>query len=256
MPSRAVKFFIFGSLYLALFAGVGYLAYRLLFFSYGTCFDNRQNQGESGVDCGGPCVSCEVKALRPIEVLGTELAAAGSGRTSVLISFKNPNTSHGAARFTYELTIFDAAGATLAVSERQSFLYAGEIRSVVEAGVPTGSGSAARATVSAEVTAWLPVASFPQPRVEVRNVRAAPGASDGTVTVSGILANREASRLSRVGIHVAIRDRTSPLLVGLSRTLLEDIGPFEERLFTATVPVNDFAAALAGDMVIFTEPQR
>ena len=28
--------------------------------SKGTCFDRIQNQGEQGVDCGGPCKACEI----------------------------------------------------------------------------------------------------------------------------------------------------------------------------------------------------
>ena len=36
-----------------------------------TCFDGIQNQGEEGVDCGGPCNSCDSEDLNYLRKLGT-----------------------------------------------------------------------------------------------------------------------------------------------------------------------------------------
>jgi len=31
-----------------------------------TCSDNKQNQNEDAVDCGGPCLACDLKDLEPL----------------------------------------------------------------------------------------------------------------------------------------------------------------------------------------------
>ena len=58
---------ILAVVFLALF--VVLLAIGLsVFYSPGSCADNKKNQSEEDVDCGGPCPPCAFKQLRPGEI--------------------------------------------------------------------------------------------------------------------------------------------------------------------------------------------
>ena len=55
---------------LAIILIVGLPAFLLL-YKAPTCFDGKQNQGEGGIDCGGPCVKLCPSAFLPPEVIWT-----------------------------------------------------------------------------------------------------------------------------------------------------------------------------------------
>ncbi len=73
---------------------IGFFACLLLTFSgcnsvdtgvskpYPDCFDNMQNQGEQGVDCGGPCNQCESKMTAKID--GVPWSSQGSLTSAIL----------------------------------------------------------------------------------------------------------------------------------------------------------------------------
>lgn len=76
-----------------------------------TCFDNKQNQGEVGVDCGGPCsILCRAQYSNPIIVWGPRWAKVlSSGTYSFLTYVQNPNIAAGAGALNaqYLLKVYD-----------------------------------------------------------------------------------------------------------------------------------------------------
>ena len=89
MSSRFLRRLIFGVFYLAVFGGLSYSIYLLGIRGGASCFDGRQNQSELGVDCGGSCVSCELKNLSPISFFG-DLRVAGVDWSSAA-EFEEPS---------------------------------------------------------------------------------------------------------------------------------------------------------------------
>jgi hypothetical protein len=78
--------FIMG--FLVLFVGVP-LAISL--YTAPTCFDGVKNQGEAGVDCGGPCDRvCDFQASQPI-VLWQRLSEVNRGVYAAVAYIENPN---------------------------------------------------------------------------------------------------------------------------------------------------------------------
>ena len=60
---RLLKQFLYGFFYLAILVSLIWLVYSFEFKPAPNCFDGKKNQEETGIDCGGSCISCEVKAL-------------------------------------------------------------------------------------------------------------------------------------------------------------------------------------------------
>ena len=63
--------------------------YLIWFKPTPACNDNSQNQGETGVDCGGPCEPCEIKTLSLVEVSFVKYFPAGE-KTILLAEIKIP----------------------------------------------------------------------------------------------------------------------------------------------------------------------
>lgn len=78
-------------------------------FSPPSCFDNKQNQGEKGVDCGGPCLPCELKSLIPLKIYKTEFIIYD--RYIDIIGFiENPNDNLLLKKMKYYFQIYDENG--------------------------------------------------------------------------------------------------------------------------------------------------
>lgn len=75
-----------------------YLAYSF-FSTPGTCFDGSQNQGERGVDCGGPCARMCISESRDPIVVWARALPSGEGNYTAVAYVRNPQASLGAATY-------------------------------------------------------------------------------------------------------------------------------------------------------------
>lgn len=90
-----------------------------------TCLDGLQNQGERGIDCGGPCdVACAAE-YHPEMLVAQELAFVPGGERSVydvIARVHNPNDVLGASTFRYAVTLKGAAGDVVATKSGSGFI--------------------------------------------------------------------------------------------------------------------------------------
>ncbi len=79
-----------------------------------SCLDQKQNQDEKGVDCGGKCTYLCTAQVSPIQVLLYRSLSLPGGRTDVIAYIQNPNRNAQAKRAPYTLELY-AADATILV---------------------------------------------------------------------------------------------------------------------------------------------
>lgn len=74
-----------------------------------TCFDNKQNQGEKGIDCGGPCsILCRASYSNPVVLWGPRWQKVlSNGTYSFLTYAQNPNIGAGAFNSQYLFKVYD-----------------------------------------------------------------------------------------------------------------------------------------------------
>ena len=101
-----------------------------------TCADNKRNQEEEEVDCGGPCIPCVLRHIQNIELLRVRFDEVLPGVYDVVAKVKNPNTKLIARTFPFDIHLKDDAGVIIQKHPGRSFLYAGETAYIVEAGIP------------------------------------------------------------------------------------------------------------------------
>ncbi len=119
-----------------------------------SCTDGRQNQDESGVDCGGPCTPCVVNPKDPI-TLWTRVFEIEDGLYEVAALIENPNISYGLSLLKYTFKIYDVNNILIGVKEGQTFLNPNDKFLVFETGINTKERDAVRVFVELEsISDW------------------------------------------------------------------------------------------------------
>lgn len=79
-----------------------------------TCSDNKQNQGEAGVDCGGPCsyLCSETEAAPAVRFV--RAISPAPGRTDVIAYIDNPNTGVAAHDVPYSIELYGPTNVLIA----------------------------------------------------------------------------------------------------------------------------------------------
>lgn len=130
MNYRLRKQIIIGVIFLAIFLSIGsgiYLAVR----PEATCFDNKQNGAETGVDCGGSCIPCDLKNNPPLTLQKSPIFfVTQNQKIDILLTLINTNTTWGAKSFSYTLTLTGANGETQNLTF-SDFINPQEIKNIV-----------------------------------------------------------------------------------------------------------------------------
>lgn len=121
MNKRLRKQIIIALVFLGIFSVIGgeiYLTHR----AAPTCFDNKRNQGEEGVDCGGPCILCELKYNPPLSLADSPVLLVNlNNKVDILFKITNSNLEWGAKEFFYKVTLIGNN------NEKQEFIKSGFI---------------------------------------------------------------------------------------------------------------------------------
>lgn len=255
--SRLLKQIIYGALYLVVFSAIFYGLYSLNIFSAPSCFDNRQNQKEEGIDCGGPCVSCAIKNLQPfrskVEIFGID------GNTNAVITLSNPNIDYGAETFTYTLNFYNQQKEKIFSLSKTSFIYPAEAQKIIiEPNLRISSlGISGSPELIIGNINWKLASEFPEPRVQIRQVKTEISGTQAIIT--GILVNRESFSLARVGVGALVYRNlpdSATNLAGASKTVLQNLQPLEERAFNIPVPLATTLTRPEIDTILSTEALR
>lgn len=233
---RFLKYFLYGIFYLAVLAGIGYLVFLIFVKAPASCFDNKQNQNELGVDCGGPCAKiCLPATIRAITISGeAQLFSTPDGLWSALFWPQNPNPDYALKDFKYSINIYDGSGAVIKTLNGNSYLYAGEIKYIDVPAFSLGDSLPTRAEFQITEPVWIKAENFEKPNLVVQSPSAR--LSGKNVEYKGRVVNRDTSPFSVIKI-VAIFNDAMGSRVGVSETEISNIGPGNSGEFTILYPM-------------------
>ncbi len=168
MNRRIIKQFIYGGFFLAVVFLIGFGAYWI-FSSKASCFDNKKNQSERGIDCGGLCVSCGIKYPENLNSVWVKTLPAGENKTIAVSGIENPNVEVG-SEFSYTVNIFSKNGVILKTLNSDSFIYAGEKKILVDV-FEADFKNIDKAEISFSNVNFRPRSEFSKPKAEVREFK-------------------------------------------------------------------------------------
>ncbi len=232
--SGLLKQFSYSIFYLLILSGIGAGVYFWFLRPTPTCFDNKLNQGEEEADCGGPCVSCALKKIKPLEILPSQIFEVSAAATTALVQIRNPNSTHGAAGFKYALNFYDVSNNTILSLNDASFIYPDETRTLIFPNLEVAFSKIIRIDFMPSEINWVPASVFPRPEIEVstESIKLV----KGQVVIDGRAKNKGPAVIAKAVIGAAIMNK-SGLFVDASRTVLDGISPFGSATFRIFIPV-------------------
>lgn len=137
--SRGTKQFFVAFVYVLIASILGVMVYYAFIKAPETCFDNKQNQNEQGIDCGGVCaLACkEVVTGDPIELKESRFIRSGEGKYDILGKIFNPNSEAGAISFTYVANLLDSTSNVVATRSGIGYILPLESKYILEFNLET-----------------------------------------------------------------------------------------------------------------------
>lgn len=239
MSYRSIKQIIFGIFYLLILAALGGAVYFIFFHQSPTCFDNKKNQGETEIDCGGPCVSCEIKNAKPLEVVWAKVFKITGKQASVVAEIRNPNLAIGASNFDYQFDIYGPFGVKLRTLAGNSFIYPGETKYIIEAGVALLPIDEVSSVDFKDFNwQWINKDQFIKPNIAVRDLKPTlSNNKENFLEIEGIARNISSYNLGKVITEVIIykKDGTP---AAASKTEIKNLISLRELPFKFIFPEN------------------
>lgn len=232
--NRIGKQFIYGVLYLIVFGGLIYLGYFLLVKPPPTCTDRKQNQDETGVDCGGVCARC----IGMPEPINASFKTIFFAREPVaLVRLTNPNTQVGAENIAYYIEVLGHDGSALEVIDGETFVYPGEQEKNLVFPL-TGLEDARTLKVTLGEPIWKRIEEFKKP--DFSFVRSQKKITEDRIIIEGEIKNNETLLFDNIDIG-ALFFSQSGILVGASKTSVQTVEAFERRAFTIEFPFGNLS---------------
>lgn len=237
--NRTTKQVAYGAFYAAFWFVVLYGGYVLTLRAPASCVDGTRNRDEVEVDCGGAyCQSCDIKRLLPIEFGELQLLPSAAG-TTALVEIRNPNAAYGVPRFDYTVQFIGANDAVLYSERDTTLVYPAEVKYRLAVNAPVAKRDIVRAVAvpSADYT-WSSITAFARPKTPLRDVRMEYRAATDRMVVTGLVKNDNPFAIRRITLNALISD-VDGVLVGISKTIVQDLIAAEERFFQIDVPLSE-----------------
>jgi len=190
-----------------------------IFYKTPTCTDGAINQGETGVDCGGPCSYLCAAQEQPPTVLFTKAIQNGAGRVNVVAEVENKNADAAAKNVRYRITLYGNGQSLIQELTGTLDLPPGTRVLVLVPNVPSGKQTIVNAFLDIDPSSphWFVMTTDPRIIPTVPNTIQS-GSAD-TPRIEAVLANGSALPLMNVRAIVFVRDAYKNVIAA-SETIL------------------------------------
>ncbi len=216
--------------FIALFTAF-YYAYL---FEPASCFDGIQNQGEEGVDCGGPCVRICTASVEPPRIEWVQAFEIGSGQYNAAAYVTNPNVTAGTPELSYTFLFYDERDQLIKERAGSTELPPNVTIPIFQGRIDSRSRTIGRTEIRIEsADLWLPVVrgrdQFAVLQTELLGAETQP-------RLNANIQNRDpAATAERVDLVATIFDSLGNPLTS-SATFVENLSPNETRSTFFTWP--------------------
>ncbi len=226
---RVLKRTIIIIIYLIIFSLLGTGLYYI-FRTKPTCGDGRQNQGEAGVDCGGPCsVKCEnIPKIENVRVLEKAVLSANEGKYDAMAKINNPNPQFGVAQFDYSFNLLDGSGNIIGQSEGSSFILPAQTKYILAFNLDS---PVQPKSIDFKIRSfkWTKFSEYEEPLIQIYSKEFnLVNAGSNFATLKAKIKNQSSYDFRTITAKAVIRDEQNAP-VALNQTSVNDVRVNEER---------------------------
>lgn len=236
--SRSAKQFVYGILYLAVFGLIVYGFAKPAFTPAPTCSDSIQNQGEQGIDCGGPCaIACDVTSLAPVRAVGAvSVFGLSNGQAVLLAEAQNTNQNYDASQFFYRFSIYSSSGTLLETISGSDSLSALSRGYIFAPNVASKFNNIGRVAIEFSNVSWQKAYAALEPNVVVSSGPATVvGKTD--IRVNGAVKNQSSVAATKVKIVAILYDAYGTEIFA-SQWIVDSLSASGEAAFSIIFPLD------------------
>jgi hypothetical protein len=185
-----------------------------------TCHDGIQNQGETAVDEGGPCLMLNPADLQPEGVLWARTFLVRPGLSDAVAYIDNPNQNAGVLQVSYELDLYDDQNSLISDLTGETFIMPGGVTPVFVGGINTGYRVARYAQFKFTAPLVWEKVLDPSSTIKVTNIQTTQSASSSQVTA--LATNTSVSNISNITFVATVFD-PSGNAIATSQTALQGL---------------------------------
>lgn len=226
---RNIKRLVIIFIYLVIFSLIG-TGFYFLFRAKPTCSDKIQNQGEEGIDCGGPCAKCEeIPNIENITVTEKAIIPADSGKYDTLVKVTNPNSQFGVAKFDYSFNLTDESGKILAQDKGSDFILPAQTKYILAFNL---SPEAKPVSLDFEINSfkWSKFLEYEEPDISVysKQFSLVSGGESGFAKLEAKMRNQSGYDFRQISAKAVIRNGAGEP-IAINQTSFNDVRVNEER---------------------------
>ncbi|HHD92696.1 MAG TPA: hypothetical protein ENL06_03730 [Candidatus Portnoybacteria bacterium] len=229
---RQKKQIIIGSIYLIIFIGTivgGYFVFKPKL----TCFDGVQNQGELGIDCGGPCSPCAPKVAAPV-IEDQQLVQEGNGIYEFVAKIKNQSQVYGNSKIDYQINLYNDSNQIIKTINQNTFILSGEEKYIVKPAIRIDRSNIISRTEMkiTHLGKWEKMDQAVYPDLMVKNKKIEILAqSNKYAEVSGTIINRADVGFQKVMVNIILFGEENKV-VRANQTEIRTLTAGQERFFS------------------------
>ena len=211
------KLIYIGSIFAVLFLFI-FIPYIFRSYKKPTCFDQRKNQGELGIDCGGPCaVRCDLQIIK-LKILWSKSFEIVNGVYSAVALIENPNINIRTDNLAYIFRLKDKSGGILSEITGRTFIPNLRTLAIFESGFRTDKEPATADFEFIEGALWKHDETRPAD-IAVRSKVFSK--LDNSPRLDVKVENKSFQNIEKLEI-IAIIYNSSKEAIGASRTFIDD----------------------------------
>lgn len=211
----------------------------MFFYQKPTCLDGKQNQDETGIDCGGACQQICLADLisRPLVITNVESLAYGNSSSDAIGTVQNQNTKAALKSATYTFRAYGGNGEVVAEQGGVFSLLPSEKRTLPALGLSAPKSAITKTELTITNEEWVPILDFSEPPdIRVVNPQfALLSGQAGFAEARGLVQNRSPYDIRTLTVVVVVRDSQGRAL-SVNRTTLNTLQSGEQRDFRLVWP--------------------
>ena len=209
--------------------GVGFYFY---FKPAATCSDQKQNQGELEVDCGGPCLTVCSGEVTDLVTRWSRFFRVREGVYTAVSVIENPNR-FGASVMNYSFKLYDKNNILIKEVRGRTFVNPSEVLAVIEPSINVGNRRPSRILFQIEsISPWQRQTRLEKPAFEIKNKNIT---LLSTPSLSLDLVNNSLSEVFDIYVIAVVLDFDGNA-VGGSSTFIESLARGQSKNLTFTWP--------------------